>query len=99
VVERAVILARGDVLGLSDFEPPSLRSDAPLSGREAPLSGRDGPSDEGRQIEEALAASRGRVYDVQGAAEILGVAPSTLEARIRRLRIDKHAFRRRVPRP
>src|SRR4029453_9866476 len=36
VVERAVILARGDVLGLSDFELPGLRSDAPLPGREAP---------------------------------------------------------------
>jgi DNA-binding NtrC family response regulator len=27
VVERAVILARGDVLGLSDFELPSLGSE------------------------------------------------------------------------
>jgi hypothetical protein len=37
------------------------------------------------------------VYGVEGAAEMLGVAPTTLEARIRRLGIDKHAFRRRVP--
>ena len=29
VVERAVILARGNVLGLGDFELPSLRSEAP----------------------------------------------------------------------
>ncbi len=91
VVERAVILARGNVLGLSDFELPSLGSDVvrPRQG---------GTSGERQQIEEALAASRGRVYGVEGAAEILGVPPSTLEARIRRLGIDKHAFRRRVPR-
>ena len=92
VVERAVILARGHVLGLSDFELPGLGSEAVVR------PGRDDPSDERQQIEEALAASRGRVYGVDGAAETLGVPPSTLEARIRRLGIDKHAFRRRVPR-
>jgi formate hydrogenlyase transcriptional activator len=92
VVERAVILARGNVLGLSDFELPSLGSDVAR-----PRHG--GTSDEREQIEEALAASRGRVYGVEGAAELLGVPPSTLEARIRRLGIDKHAFRRRAPHP
>jgi formate hydrogenlyase transcriptional activator len=91
VVERAVILARENVLGLSDFELPSVGSDVAR-----PRHG--GASDERQQIEEALAASRGRVYGVEGAAEMLGVPPSTLEARIRRLGIDKHAFRRRVPR-
>lgn len=30
---------------------------------------------------------------------LLGVRPTTLEARIRRLGIDKHAFRRRKPAP
>src|SRR5262249_55128555 len=55
VVERAVILARGNVLGLSDFELPSLGSE-PLPARP------DGPRDERQQIEEALRAGRGRVY-------------------------------------
>jgi formate hydrogenlyase transcriptional activator len=91
VVERAVILARGNVLGLSDFELPSVSS-------EAVPARHDRPSDERQQIEKALAASRGRVYGVEGAAEVLGVPPTTLEARIRRLGIDKHAFRRPVPR-
>jgi DNA-binding NtrC family response regulator len=69
VVEREVILARGNVLGVSDFELPSLGSDVvrPRQG---------GTSGERQQIEEALAASRGRVYGVEGAAEILGVPPS-----------------------
>jgi formate hydrogenlyase transcriptional activator len=90
VVERAVILARGNVLGLSDFELPSLGS------KVVPLR-HDGPNDDRQRIEEALATSRGRVYGIEGAAELLGVPPTTLEARIRRLGIDKHAFRRRVP--
>jgi transcriptional regulator with GAF, ATPase, and Fis domain len=57
------------------------------------------PSDERQEIERALAASRARVYGADGAAETLGVPPSTLEARIRRLGIDKDAFRRRASRP
>src|SRR5262249_57442748 len=51
VVERAVILARGTVLSLSDFCLPSLGSEAARH---------DGPADERQRIEEALAASPGR---------------------------------------
>jgi formate hydrogenlyase transcriptional activator len=91
LVERAVILARGNGLGLSDFELPSLGSDSLRLARGGPA------EDERQQIENALAASRGRVYGPEGAAETLGVAPSTLESRIRRLGIDKHGFRRRLP--
>jgi formate hydrogenlyase transcriptional activator len=93
VVERAVILARGSTLCVSDFELPSL-----AAGRARPTdpaAATSGPVDERRRIEEALAASRGRVYGDGGAAEALGVPPSTLESRIRRLKIDKLAFRRR----
>jgi transcriptional regulator with GAF, ATPase, and Fis domain len=92
LVERAVILARGGVVGLSDFELPGL-------GSEAVRPERNDPSDQRQQIEQALAASRGRVYGTDGAAETLGVPPSTLEARIRRLGIDKNAFRRPRSRP
>jgi formate hydrogenlyase transcriptional activator len=91
-VERAVILARGTVLELSDFELPTLGSGSvPAAGGQ--------PADERQRIEEALAASRGRVSGPDGAAAVLGVPPSTLESRIHRLQIDKHAFRRRVPGP
>ena len=91
VVERAVILARGSVLDLSDFElpEPRLRARSPRARR----SRRRAPADR-----RGPGASRGRVYGAEGAAEALGVPPSTLESRIRRLGIDKHAFRRRVPR-
>ncbi len=84
LVERAVILARQDVLEPADFELPTLGA-AP-----APASG----SDERSRIEDALRRAHGRVSGAGGAAEALGVAPSTLESRIRRLGIDKFAFRR-----
>src|SRR4029453_12929806 len=84
-VERAVILARGRVLGLSDFELPGLGSEAVVR------PGRDDSSDQRQQIEEALAASPGRGYGADGAGGTPRVSPPTPEARIRRLGIDKHA--------
>ncbi|HEY6401295.1 MAG TPA: helix-turn-helix domain-containing protein, partial [Blastocatellia bacterium] len=44
-------------------------------------------------IESALRVSRGRVSGPNGAAKALGLAPSTLEFRIKRLGIDKFRFR------
>jgi transcriptional regulator with GAF, ATPase, and Fis domain len=44
-------------------------------------------------IEAALAQTRGRVSGPNGAAAKLGVSPSTLESRIRALKIDKRRFR------
>jgi formate hydrogenlyase transcriptional activator len=91
VVERAVILTRGVVLGVADFEIGSPGAESLISADHG-----GGPEVERRQIEVALAASRGRVSGPEGAAEALGVPPSTLESRIRRLGIDKLAFRRRI---
>ena len=45
-------------------------------------------------IEEALRASGGRVFGTSGAAARLGIPRSTLESRIRALKIDKRRFRR-----
>jgi formate hydrogenlyase transcriptional activator len=46
-------------------------------------------------IEAALAESRGRVSGASGAAARLGIARSTLESRIKSLRINKHRFKSR----
>jgi len=44
-------------------------------------------------IESALAASKGRVAGRSGAAAMVGMPPSTLEARIKALGIDKKRFK------
>ena len=50
-------------------------------------------SSERERIEAALAQSKGRVAGKSGAAATLGVPASTLESRIRALRIDKAKFK------
>ncbi|HEV7998479.1 MAG TPA: sigma 54-interacting transcriptional regulator [Planctomycetaceae bacterium] len=48
-------------------------------------------------VEEALRASGGRVFGPSGAAARLGIARSTLESKIRALKINKTRFRARNP--
>jgi DNA-binding NtrC family response regulator len=48
---------------------------------------------EKEMIEAALAANRGRVSGPLGAAAKLVIPPSTLESKIRSLKINKHCFK------
>ena len=93
VIERSLILCEGKVFSVdanwlqaNATASPERESDgAPLS--ETLI------HHEREMIEKALAASRGRVAGTSGAAAKLGVPPSTLESRIKVLRIDKQRFR------
>jgi PAS domain S-box-containing protein len=51
------------------------------------------PSQEKKTIEAALAEAQGRISGPSGAASRLGIPPSTLDSKIRALRIDKHRFK------
>ncbi len=48
---------------------------------------------EKKMIEAALKESRGRIFGPTGAAAKLGIPRSTLESKIRSLKIDKNRFR------
>jgi PAS domain S-box-containing protein len=50
-------------------------------------------AEEKQAIEAALAESRGRVFGPSGAAAKLGIARSTLESKIKTLKIDKNRFK------
>jgi DNA-binding NtrC family response regulator len=57
---------------------------------------------EKKMIEAALRESAGRVFGPSGAATKLGIARSTLESRIRSLKISKNSFKdfaETIPRP
>jgi DNA-binding NtrC family response regulator len=82
VIERAMILANG----------PRLRIDLPdpaMSDPAVPLNMRD---NEAQLIRHVLAMTGGRIRGKSGAAEILGLKPSTLESRMAKLGIRRDAY-------
>jgi formate hydrogenlyase transcriptional activator len=88
IVERSVILCTGDTFGIDE---------AWLSGRGPTANKSDGLPDtlstqEKTLIEAALARSRGKVAGANGAAVKLGIPASTLESKIRQLKIEKQKF-------
>jgi transcriptional regulator with GAF, ATPase, and Fis domain len=94
VIERSVILSSGDVFSVDELWL-SKKSVSPVPRAKAsPLAkGRAESLSEREIIGTALAATRGRVSGPSGAAAKLGVPASTLEARIRALKIDKLQFK------
>jgi formate hydrogenlyase transcriptional activator len=94
VIERSVILSSADVLSVEESWLPREKS-SPASRREASSSlGRPIEQRSEREIiEAALSAARGRVSGRSGAAAKLGIPPSTLDHRIKALKIRKQQFK------
>jgi len=95
LIERSVIISESSVLKV---DPSRLSiSAAPVRAasqpdRRASLAVRT-ENAERSQIESALARSRGRVSGPFGAAAELGIPASTLESKIRALKINKYRYR------
>jgi PAS domain S-box-containing protein len=90
VIERSVIVCETENFTVdSSWFPGSLqgKDQAALPLLERPS------SQEKEVIERALAEAQGRVSGPSGAAVKLGVPPSTLDSRIKALRINKHRFK------
>jgi len=92
VIERGVILTEDGVFRL---EPGTLVRDLQTSTTEGASGPTGSPPSSGQkaEIEAILRETRGRISGPDGAAVRLGVPASTLESRIRALRINKHQFR------
>jgi transcriptional regulator with GAF, ATPase, and Fis domain len=93
VIEHSAILWDGAQLHV----PPGLLIERHPRARAAGPLGAVLKHSEEEMIKDALKAARGRVSGPSGAAARLGVPPSTLESKIRKLRIDKLEYRLRVP--
>ncbi len=91
VIERSVILCDSDEFAVEE----SWLSARPSSERRLPLFN-SLATHEKTIIEDALRASGGRIFGQAGAAERLGIPRSTLESKIRTLKIDKSRFRLRT---
>jgi len=85
VIERSMILCDTDEFSVDE----SWLLELPSTSR--PLSD-EIDTQEKRLIEAALARSRGRVSGPAGAATELGMPPSTLDSKIKSLKIDKRRF-------
>jgi PAS domain S-box-containing protein len=89
IVERSVILTSGDTLSiekawLANPEPARQELASPLP---------DTLQNQERElIETALAECKGKVAGPQGAAAKLGIPRSTLDSKIKQLKIKKHKF-------
>ena len=88
VIERSVIVCDTEEFTV---DPSWLSGRSAIGGALALPGSR--AAHERATIEDALRASRGRVFGPSGAAERLGVPRSTLESRIRALKINKTRFR------
>jgi formate hydrogenlyase transcriptional activator len=90
VIERGVILADTEVFRLETGTLPEV----PRSGPEvAPVERSKSREEQQARIEAVLRETRGRISGPDGAAARLGMAASTLESRIKALKINKHLFR------
>jgi formate hydrogenlyase transcriptional activator len=90
IIERSVILCTGytfwiDEAWLSSQAAPRLQSSAPLT--------QNVQNYEKELIEAALAECNGKVAGPNGAAAKLGIPRSTLDLKIKQLKINKHAVR------
>jgi len=96
VVERAIILSTGSRLHLpralpeaaTPVPPPEAAADA---GTARILTAQDLEILERANIERALAACGGKISGDKGAAQTLGLAPSTLSSRMKALGIARRA--------
>ena len=90
VVERAVILCDGETFAIDEswLRPEQRGASRPQVPLAATLVNK-----EREMIETALEESHGRISGPSGAAGKLGIPRTTLEYKIRSLRIDKHQFK------
>jgi PAS domain S-box-containing protein len=91
VIERSVILCETEIFSIDESWLPQLP--ALLGPKDQMELRRKIMTDEKSMIEVALKESRGRVFGPKGAAARLGIPRSTLESKIRMLRIDKNRFK------
>jgi formate hydrogenlyase transcriptional activator len=92
VIERSVILCETEIFSIDENwlpQPPSLTTE-PQNQIELPWRLL---VQEKNMIEAALKETGGRVFGPKGAAAKLGIPRSTLESKIKSLKIDKNRFR------
>lgn len=89
IIERSVIVCESETFAVDESwlsQPKEMKQSVALPFRMS-------PSEEKATIEAALAETRGRVSGASGAAAKLGIPASTLDSKIKSLKINKHRFK------
>jgi DNA-binding NtrC family response regulator len=95
VVERAIILSRGGPLRFELAGPaPAAALPRPSLGESGVLTRDELKRRERDSLSAALALSAGKIFGPDGAAELLGMKPTTLASRIKALGLTKKTTRR-----
>jgi PAS domain S-box-containing protein len=92
VIERSMILSSTDVFSVDELWLSKSTSPQESRAETSPALNVE-PRSEREIIEAALAETRGRVSGLSGAAAKLRIPPSTLETRIKALKINKQQFK------
>jgi transcriptional regulator with GAF, ATPase, and Fis domain len=98
VIERAVIIATNNRLDIRVNMPLSSQQNSVTDANQQPNASDDILTEEGMRdvyrhnIIRALQQTQGRVAGKQGAADLLGLKPSTLNSKIRSLKINCSEF-------
>lgn len=91
LIERQVILSRGDKLNL-DMPLIDHRPQARPATPGQPVTEAACRSMQEQALVSALKRSRGKIYGADGAAELLGIKPTTLSSRMKKLGIDRRDY-------
>lgn len=97
LIERQVILSRGEKLTLEELPLAAAHfSSAPITLSKKPstepLTESDCETIRYQAILNALQLSHGKLYGTDGAAHLLGIKPTTLASRMKKLGIDRRGF-------
>ncbi|WP_076420698.1 sigma 54-interacting transcriptional regulator [Colwellia sp. UCD-KL20] len=94
IIERQIILAKGDKITF-DILAKQTNNIQVLSKTVAPselMSATQHKALEKSNIEKALLHCKGKIYGNNGAAELLGLKPTTLASKIKKYEISRHRF-------
>lgn len=89
VIERAVILSQGGPLRVSLDETPGKPGASPATAESELLTDNQVRQIERTNLRRALEAANGKVYGPGGAAELLGIKPTTLSSRLRSMGVKR----------
>lgn len=91
-IERQVIVSQGDKLILDDLPSPASHIEHPGQSSAPCLTEQDCRQVQYQATVDALRKTGGKIYGEEGAAQLLGIKPTTLASRLKKWGIGKQVF-------